>query len=302
MGVRGLLPIAVLSLVAGCAGRADVDAARDGYANNGGVRIHYKEMGSGPLMLFIHGFPDFWYTWRRQMEALSGQYHTVAMDLRGYNLSDAPEGVDNYYYDSLVGDVLAVIHDLGEQQAIIVAHDWGAAISWRLATQHPEAVQLLIICNVPHPQGLSREVGTREGGLSYADRFIEDGAEANFPPQWLSGWVRDPDVREVYFEAFRRSDIRAMLNYYRANFRPGTATPEQGRSRNAIEWTPVQSPVLIIFGESDPYLPVDGLNYSWQYVANDLRIEIIQDAGHFVQADAPDKVTRAIESWVADRR
>ena len=294
--------VLILSFVSGCALQPDVLAARDGYAMNGDVRIHYKELGTGPLIVFIHGFPDIWYTWRHQMAALSKDYRTVAMDLRGYNLSDAPDGVENYYYDDLEGDVLAVIHALGEQQAILVAHDWGAAIAWRLATQHPEAVQRLVVCSVPHPKGLSREVGKKGGGLGYAERFIEDGAEKNFPPEWLSGWVKDPQVREVYLEAFRRSSITAMLNYYRANFRSGSDVSEQARSRNAIEWTPVRSPVLIIYGEADPYLPVDGLNYNWKYVGNDLRIDIIQDAGHFVQYDAPEKVTRSIRSWLAGQR
>ena len=302
VGIRIAFSIAIVSLLTACAGQPDVLEARDAYATNGEVRIHYREMGSGPLIVFIHGFPDIWYTWRRQMSALSKEYRTVAMDLRGYNLSDAPEGVDNYYYDDLEGDVLAVIHDLGEEQAIIVGHDWGAAIAWRLATQHPEAVRRLVVCSVPHPQGLSRAIHKKDGALDYANRFIEAGAEKNFPPEWLSGWVKDPAVREVYLEAFRRSDIRAMLNYYRANFRSGPDMPEQVRLRNAIQWTPVRSPVLIIFGEADPYLPVDGLNYSWEYVDRDLRIEVIQDAGHFVQYDAPDKVTRSIRSWLADQQ
>jgi pimeloyl-ACP methyl ester carboxylesterase len=234
------------------------------------------------------------------MEAFSSDYRTVAMDLRGYNLSDAPEGVENYYYDNLVGDVLAVIQELGEEHAIIVAHDWGAAIAWRLATLHPDAVQRLVICSVPHPSGLSQEVQKRDAGLSYADRFIAEGAEANFPPEWLSGWVADPDVRQVYLEAFRRSDVRAMLNYYRANFRSGSDPEDAVASRNAIDWVPIRSPVLVIFGEADPYLPVDGLNNTWDFVDNDLRLDIIQDAGHFVQQDASDKVTRSIRSWLAD--
>lgn len=300
MRPRLLLAAAVAAFGLSCAGYARTDAVRDGYARNGSVRIHYTEMGSGPLMLFIHGFPDIWYTWRHQMDAFSGDYRTVAMDLRGYNLSDAPAGVDNYYYDSLVSDVLAVMHELGEEHAIIVAHDWGAAIAWRLATLHPEAVQGLVICSVPHPKGLSRELAKQDAGLSYADRFIAEGAEANFPPEWLSGWVKEPEVRDVYLEAFRRSDIRAMLNYYRANFRSAANASDAAASRNAIDWVPVQSPVLIIYGEADPYLPVGGLNDSWDFVDNDLRIEIIQDAGHFVQYDAPDKVTRAIASWLTD--
>ena len=301
MRLRILAAIAAAAFGPGCAVHAGTDEARDGYAYNGDVRIHYTAMGSGPLMLFIHGFPDIWYTWRQQMEAFSGDYHTVAMDLRGYNLSDAPEGVENYFYDNLVGDVLAVIHEVGDEQAIIVAHDWGAAIAWRLATLHPDVVQRLVILSVPHPGGLSREVQRRGAGLSYADRFIAEGAEANFPPEWLSGWVTDPEVREVYLQTFRRSDIRAMLNYYRANFRSASEPGDAAASRNTIDWVPVRSPVLVIFGEADPYLPVNGLNGTWDYVDNDLRLDIIQNAGHFIQQEAPDRVTRSIRSWLADK-
>ncbi len=223
MTARRKIALVLLLTAFGCGAKMGAQFAKDGYAVNDGVRIHYKIMGSGPLIVFVHGFPDFWYTWRHQMEALSRDYTTVAIDMRGYNLSDAPEGVAAYSYDYLMGDILAVIHQLGEDRAIIVGHDWGGAIAWRLASTHPEVVERLVICNIPHPLGLAREVAKSPGGgLSYADRFIEDGAEENFPPEWLSGWVKEPEDRAIYLEAFRRSSISGMLNYYRANFRLST--------------------------------------------------------------------------------
>src|SRR5207247_2831863 len=116
-------------LLAGAASAADIERqVEHGYADSGGVKIHYASLGKGPLMVMIHGFPDFWYTWRNQMAELSSRYQTVAVDLRGYNLSDKPKGVDNYDMRLLVGDIAAVIKHLGRDKAILVGHDWGGAI------------------------------------------------------------------------------------------------------------------------------------------------------------------------------
>src|ERR1700732_4302207 len=96
-----------------------------GYADSNGVKIHYASLGKGPLIVMIHGFPDYWYTWRAQMEALADSYQCVAIDQRGYNLSDKPKGVENYDVRLLVGDVVAVVKSLGKDKATIVGHDWG---------------------------------------------------------------------------------------------------------------------------------------------------------------------------------
>src|SRR5258708_40376906 len=127
-----------------------------GYADNNGVKIHYASLGTGPLIVMIHGFPDFWYTWRHQMAALSEHYQTVAIDLRGYNLSDKPKGGENYAMLHLLQDVAAVIRHLGQEQAIIVGHDWGGAISWQFAMHPPPRTQMCIIFKLspPHPISL----------------------------------------------------------------------------------------------------------------------------------------------------
>src|SRR5580765_1106673 len=122
--LRTLTAVAMVLMAAGAA-RAAEDPFTHGYADSNGVKIHYATMGSGPLMVMIHGFPDYWYTWRKQMEGLSDKYQCVAIDQRGYNLSDKPTGVDNYAIALLVGDVIAVIKHFGKDKAIIVGHDWG---------------------------------------------------------------------------------------------------------------------------------------------------------------------------------
>ncbi|HCA35117.1 MAG TPA: alpha/beta hydrolase, partial [Gammaproteobacteria bacterium] len=128
------------------------------YADNDGVSIHYAKTGSGPLMVFIHGFPDFWYTWHHQMEGLADRYTVAALDTRGYNMSDKPEGVANYDMAMLTADVAAVIEAEGQDSAVVVGHDWGGGIAWSFAAGYPQMTERLIIMNLPHIKGLQREL------------------------------------------------------------------------------------------------------------------------------------------------
>src|SRR5688572_10276166 len=137
-GVTSIAVCAFLSLGAPApvaAQQGDVfDRVTHGHAvSDGGVKIHYATLGSGPLVVMIHGFPDFWYSWRHAMAALSGQYQVVAIDQRGYNVSDKPAGVENYDMRLLVGDVAAVIRHLERDKATIVGHDWGGVVAWQFA-------------------------------------------------------------------------------------------------------------------------------------------------------------------------
>lgn len=129
-------------------------------ADSNGVKIHYVALGKGPLIVMIHGFPDFWYTWRKQMEVLSARYRVIAVDQRGYDLSDRPAGIEQYAMPLLVNDIGAVIKADGRNSAVIVGHDWGGAVAWTLAMTHPEWIQALVILNLPHPSGIQREIKT----------------------------------------------------------------------------------------------------------------------------------------------
>src|SRR5215468_1590726 len=187
---------------------------QEGFADSNGVKIHYATMGSGPLVVMIHGFPDFWYTWRKQMEGLADRYQVVAIDQRGYNLSDKPAGVENYDVRLLVGDVVAVIKHLGREKAIIVGHDWGGAVSWNLAMYQPQYVEKLIILNLPHLRGLSRELANnpqQQKNSQYARNFQQPDEHKKWTPERLAFWVKDPEAKKKYVEAFSRSDIEAML-------------------------------------------------------------------------------------------
>ena len=269
-----------------------------GYADSGGVKIHYTSLGSGPLMVMMHGFPDYWYTWRYQMEALSEDYQCVAIDLRGYNLSDKPKGVDDYAMDILVGDVVAVIKHLGRERAIVVGHDWGGAIAWSFAMARPEMLGRLIILNVPHPLGFARELAgnpMQQRSSQYARDFQKEGAHLKIKAEDLAFWITDPEVRKRYIEAFERSDFEAMLNYYKRSF------PKEGFSpgRSGRDYPKVKAPVLIIYGLQDKYVLPSGLNSTWEWLDKGLTMVTIPEAGHFVQQDAADVVTRTMKMWLA---
>lgn len=277
---------------------ADIETrVSHGYADSNGVKIHYAALGpeSGPLVVMVHGFPDFWYTWRDQMEALAGAgYRAVALDLRGYNLSDKPKGLENYDMRLLVGDVAAVIAANKREKAIVVAHDWGGAIAWQLAFHVPQVVEKLIILNLPHPRGLARELANnpaQQKASQYARNFQQEGWHTKLTAEQLSQWVTDAEARKKYVEAFQRSDMEAMLNYYKRNY---PREPYQEAQGPVIK---PQCPVLQIHGLKDWALLPGALTGTWEWV-DDWTLVTIPESGHFVQQDASEKVSRAMLMWL----
>ena len=268
-----------------------------GFADCNGVRIHYVAHGpSGPLLVLIHGFPDFWFTWRQQIPDLAADHRVVAIDLRGYNLSDQPGGAENYDMPLLVSDLEAIIRHCGEERAFIVGHDWGGAIGWALAASRPELVRGLVILNLPHPLCLFRELAgnpKQQEASAYARGFQQDGAESVVSKESLCAWVADSTTRELYLEALGRSDLSAMLNYYRRNF------PKPPFRESAWPRTKVPVPVLMIHGLEDPYLLPDALNGTWDWIEKDLTMITVPGAGHWVHHDAPLLVTSSIRDWLA---
>ncbi len=265
------------------------------YLENEGVRIHYVTLGQGPLLVMIHGFPDFWYTWRHQMSALAAQYQVVALDLRGYNRSDKPKGVENYTLPVLVGDIVALIRHLGRQRAIVAGHDWGGMIAWSLAMYQPQWVEKLIICNLPHPRGLRRELAhnpAQQQNSQYARNFQQPGYHKNLTAEGLVEWVTDAAAREKYLEALKQSDFEAMLNYYQANY------PREPYVEADSAVRKVTCSVLMIHGLEDRALLPGALNNTWEWLEKDLTLVTIPKAGHFVQQDAAEIVTRSIQMWL----
>lgn len=266
------------------------------HADNDGVKIHYVALGNTekPLVVFIHGFPDFWYSWRSQMSALADSYRVVAVDLRGYNGSDKPEGVENYAMPLLVADIAAVIGTEERESAIIVGHDWGGAISWSLAMTRPELVSHLIILNLPHPKGLSRELKNshaQQQASQYAFNFQQPNSHEFLTAENLTFWVKDPEARKEYVKAFENSSFESMLNFYRANY------PKPGESF-FNEYPKVKSPVLMFHGLDDTALLPEALNDTWNWVEKDLTLITIPGADHFVQQARPNYINNTIRDWL----
>ena len=279
------------------------DSVEHGVVNNDGVNIHYAALGKGPLVIFVHGFPDFWYSWRDQMAALQGDYRVVAIDQRGYNKSDAPDAEEAYDMSLLVDDLSAVIEHLGYDKATVVGHDWGGAVAWNFAFARPDMLDKLVILNLPHPRGstlAARLQPELRENSEYAQKF-RSGTAADpdiffggpMTPTTLAGWVTNAEAQPRYVEAFKRSSFPAMLNYYKRNFPPpplpGAPLPET---------PPITVPVLMFHGLDDQALPAAGLNNTWEWVNADLTMVTVPGAGHFVQQDASELVSNTMEWWL----
>lgn len=296
----------LLVVVSALANASFDDRVRHGYADSRGVKIHYAEIGEGPLVVMVHGFPDFWYSWRAQMQALAGDFRVVAIDQRGYNLSDQPQGMEAYAMANLVADVVAVVRHLGAERATIVGHDWGGAVAWQVALNAPEVAERLVVLNLPHPNGFARELANnpeQQANSGYARRF-QEGSPADpdiffgmpMTAQNLAGWVSDPAEKPRYVEAFERSSFAGMLNFYKANYaRPG------GMGAEPIDTPRVRAPVLMFHGLADTALHSDGLNNTWDWLDADLTLVTVPGAGHFVQQDAAELVSSTMLWWLKAR-
>ena len=279
------------------------DQVEHRYASNGDIKIHYAAAGpeDAPLIVMIHGFPDFWYTWRSQMEALQDRYRVAAMDLRGYNKSSQPQGVENYTMDILRTDVLQVIAAEGRTSAVVVGHDWGGAIAWNVTMYEPESVDLLVILNLPHPRGLARELANnpeQQRNSQYARNFQQPDAHKYLTAMGLAAWVRDEAARSRYVQAFESSNMESMLNYYKANYpRPGAA--ESGLA--PPEMPSVKIPVLMFHGLEDTALLPGALSGTWEWIDSDLTLVTIPGASHFVQQDAPELINETMLDWLQRR-
>ena len=297
----------ILLLVLGISATAEADDSlhdrvRHAHADSNGVKIHYVTLGKGPLVVMIHGFPDYWYTWRHQMAALADSFQVVAIDMRGYNRSDKPKGVEQYDLKLLVGDVAAVIKHVGAKQATIVGHDWGGMVAWQFAMALPRQCSRLIILNLPHPRGLSRELANnpqQQKNSAYARAFQLPGAHKALSAEGLARWVKNKTARAKYVEAFKRSNFEAMLNYYKKNY------PRMPYKEDTSPVVRVQAPVLMFHGLNDRALLPAALNGTWKWVGKDLTLVTVPGAGHFVQQDASELVSRTMKMWLelkTDRR
>ena len=266
------------------------------YADLGDVRLHYVEAGEGPLVLLLHGFPQFWYEWRHQIPALvEAGFRVVALDMRGYNLSDKPPGVRAYQVELLARDVERLILDIGEQTAVVVGHDWGAMVAWIAAMRHPERVGRLAILNVPHPArsldgllSLGQLLRSSYMFFFQIPRLPEEVIRAGDFALLRSVLATDPvragaltaeDIERYVGAMARPGALTATLNYYRALLRNPR---EAGALLKRIE-----APVLVIWGERDRSLSRRLAKPPPLWVPNLLRVECLPNASHWVAEDRP---------------
>jgi epoxide hydrolase 4 len=286
-----------------------IEGAREGYADLTGVRLHYVEAGEGPLVVLLHGFPEFWYSWRSQIPALAGAgFRVVAPDMRGYNLSSRPEGVGAYDIDLLAADVRDLISERGAHSARLAGHDWGAAVAWATAMNHPQVVERLAILNVPHPRRFLR--GVRHPRQALRSWYIFFFQLPWLPERvirarrwWLFRWYgfeRDarrgaftPQDIERYVEAWSQPGAAtATINYYRAVFR-------RSPRRAAARIRRVEAPTLVIWGERDRYLGAELAEPDPEDVPNLERVVRLPEASHWVQHDEPERVTELLREFFA---
>jgi pimeloyl-ACP methyl ester carboxylesterase len=287
---------------------------KHGYAQIGGVRLHYAERGSGGrLVILLHGFPEFWYSWRHQLMALGERFTVVAPDMRGYNLSDKPARVEDYKINLLVDDVLGLVHHFGEQTAAVVGHDWGAGVAWAVAQTHPEYVWKLAALQVPPMAVWRRNMTLRQAFRSWYMLFFQ------LPrlPEWLMsandyafverifkktvarpGTFTDADIA-VYKNALREPGaLTAGINYYRANF--FSMFLKRGwRNREELSDGHVRVPTLFIYGEQDHAIVPETVRDVKSYVDAPYREVRIKQSAHWVQNEATEEVNAALLSFLS---
>ena len=273
------------------------------YLEINGIRMHVASRGSGDTVLFLHGFPESWYSWRHQMAALGESYRVVAPDQRGYNETD---NIGPYDTDTLGEDVAHLIGELGAP-VHLVAHDWGAAIAWLVAIHRPELLKTLTICNVPHPAIFQRNLrNPRQLLRSWYIFFFqlpwlpERFAAANDYRNLAHGIIRDcrpgtftrEDVRYM-LAAWRRQGLGGGINWYRAALRDQRPLPDP---------VPIiETPTLMIWGEKDRALGKE-LTYGTDEYVTDLDLHYVPNASHWVQQEEPDIVNSLIRAHIEKHR
>ncbi|QIN79460.1 alpha/beta fold hydrolase [Rubrobacter marinus] len=279
-----------------------------GYADLGDVRLHYVEAGEGPLVVLLHGFPQTHRMWRFQIPALvEDGLRVVAPDMRGYNLSEKPKGVEHYGVDGLARDVERLIAERGEQSAAVVGHDWGGIVAWFAAMRYPERVRRLGILNVPHPSRFMDGLTMPEQLLRslyvfffQLPRLPEKTLGAGDFAVLRAGFRRDPvrpgaiseeDV-EHYAEAMARPGaLTATINYYRALLR----SPRRAQ----VGLKKIAAPTLVIWGERDRFLSSKLAEPGPLWVPN-LRVERLPDASHWVAEDRPERVNELLLDFLRE--
>ena len=287
------------------------------FADVNGVRLHYVSVGQGGLILFVHGFPEFWGEWENQLGEFGRDYQAVALDMRGYNLSSKPEDVEAYHAGHLVEDLRALAEHLGHQKFTLVAHDWGGAVAWSAAMRYPQCVEKLIIINSPHPAVFARELlnnPDQQAASQYmllfrsakAEKILSEDNYArlmDMVTQFGSKWEMTQALRLKYIQAWSQPGaLTGGLNYYRASPLYPPTSPEDVAKINSILNLPqdmlaVKVPTLVIWGEQDRALLTGNLDGLALYVA-ELTVKRIPEGSHWVSHEQPDQVNTLIREFL----
>lgn len=278
------------------------------YAQIGGVKLHYAKAGTGErLVLLLHGFPEFWYSWRHQLAALSTEYTVVAPDIRGYNLSDKPPRVEDYKMDNLVDDVLGLIHYFGYEQAAIIAHDGGAGIAWAVAEKHPEMVWKLACLQVP-PLFVWQKNQTLKQALASWYMFFY---QIPCLPEWVLSrndfmlaemLCRNAAADYDFFTAENMKEYKrtwrepgaltSMINFYRANFWDKFVKKQ--------EPVKIKVPTLFIYGEKDAAVLPETIKNIGEVIDAPYSEVRIPHSGHWVQQEAAEIVTDTLQEFLKE--
>ncbi len=269
------------------------------------IRLHYVTDGDGPLLLFVHGFPEFWYEWKNQLSAFANDYKTVAFDMRGYDLSEKPQDVAQYTLPHLTNDIKELVEHLAYKTCILVGHDWGGVTAWAFALTYPEMLEKLIIINAPHPLAFRRELlnnpaqqqASQYMKILYSSKAEQLLSENNY--EHLVGMVSFLHESEqelaLYREAWSQPGALAgCLSYYRANnFVEESPSPEDNVK-------PLAVPTLVIWGKKDTAFVLETLNNLDQLVMN-VKIHYIPDGSHWVVHEKPKEVNAAIQAFLQSK-
>jgi pimeloyl-ACP methyl ester carboxylesterase len=286
-----------------------------------GTRFHVASSGDGPLVLLLHGFPEFWWTWRHQLESLrAAGYRAVAADLRGYGGSDKPPR--GYDLITAAADAAGLIRALGEANAVVVGHDWGGLVAWTLATYFPKAVRRLAVVSMAHPlrmraavlsspMGLRLPHATRgrRGGypLSFQlplfpeRQLVRDGGAlvGSLLSSWSApGWP-DPDTSRIYQRAMRIPSVAHSALEYHRWFVRSTVRPDGLRYARQMK-SPVSAPVLHLHGAVDPCVLPQAARGAGRYVEGPYRWKVLDGTGHFPHEERPDLFDAEFLGWLAD--
>ncbi len=278
------------------------------YITTNGVKLHYVTQGEGPLMLMLHGFPEFWYSWRHQIPEFALDFKVVALDLRGYNDSDKPQDKSAYVMAEFILDVEGVIKGLGYEKCVLVGHDWGGAIAWSFAYAHPEMVERLIVLNIPHPAKFAQGLRTPQQLLRSSYIFLfqlpwlpellvqaldYQALENAFKGMAVNKSAFTPADIDAYKDAAaKRGALTAALNYYRNVGQQGILNDN---------WGILEVPTLMIWGENDTALGKE-LTYGTEAYVRDFRIKYIPNCSHWVQQEQPQLVNQYMREFLEPLR